>query len=113
MSSDESLQRSIVDPGGWHIDEWPFAGPHRPIQARAINCTSRILAERLSGQAVCIVVRERVAVAGYEPYESSAYSGHSLRAGLATSAAQAKVSTLKIRKQRARQRKRCFRLTWA
>jgi hypothetical protein len=45
---------------------------------------------------VCIVVRERVAAAGYDP---SGYSGHSLRAGLATSAVQAGVSTLKIRGQ--------------
>jgi hypothetical protein len=49
-----------------------------------------------SAEAVCIVVRERVAAAGYEP---SGYSDHSLRAGLATSAVQAGVSTLKIRQQ--------------
>jgi DNA replication protein DnaC len=36
-------------------------------------------AERLSGEAVCIVVRERVAAAGYDP---SGFSGHSLRSGL-------------------------------
>jgi integrase len=50
----------------------------------------------LSAEAVCIVVRECVAAAGYDP---TGYSGHSLRAGFATSAAQAGVSTLKIRGQ--------------
>jgi hypothetical protein len=56
----------------------------------------RVLNLRLSGEAVCLVVRERVAAAGFDP---AAYSGHSLRAGLATSAAQAGVSSLKIRQQ--------------
>jgi integrase len=51
-------------------------------------------AERLSGEAVCIVVRERVAAAGYDP---SGFSGHSLRSGLATSAAQAGVAPWRIR----------------
>jgi integrase len=55
-----------------------------------------VSADRLSGEAVCIVVRERVAAAGCDP---SGFSGHSLRAGFATSAAQAGVSTLKIRAQ--------------
>lgn len=43
-----------------------------------------------------LVVKERVAAAGIDPFM---YSGHSLRAGLATSAAQAGVSTWKIRQQ--------------
>jgi integrase len=51
---------------------------------------------RLSGEAVSLVVRERVAAAGLDP---SRYSGHSLRAGLATSAAQAGVPTWRIRAQ--------------
>ncbi len=63
---------------------------------RRVDRHRRVSAERLSGEAVCIVVRERVAAAGYEP---SGFSGHSLRAGLATSAVQAGVSTLKIRAQ--------------
>jgi integrase len=41
-------------------------------------------------------VRERVASAGIDP---TGYSGHSLRAGFATSAAQTGVSTIKIRQQ--------------
>jgi integrase len=43
-----------------------------------------------------LVVRERVEAAGFDP---RGYSGHSLRAGFATSASQAGVSTLKIRAQ--------------
>jgi integrase len=51
---------------------------------------------RLSGEAVSLVVRERIAAAGLDP---ARYSGHSLRAGLATSAAQAGVPTWRIRAQ--------------
>jgi site-specific recombinase XerD len=51
---------------------------------------------RLSGDAVSEVIRERIAAAGIDP---NGYSGHSLRAGFATSAAQAGASTLKIRAQ--------------
>lgn len=43
-----------------------------------------------------MVVKERLAAAGIDP---AGYSGHSLRAGLATSAAQAGVSSWKIRQQ--------------
>ena len=52
--------------------------------------------ERLSGDAVSEVIRERLAAAGLDP---EGYSGHSLRAGFATSAAQAGASTIKIRQQ--------------
>ena len=51
---------------------------------------------RLSGEGVSEVIRERLAAIGID---SNGYSGHSLRAGFATSAAQAGVSTLKIRAQ--------------
>jgi integrase len=68
---------------------------HGPI-FRRVDRHGRVSAERPSGEAVCLVVRERVAAAGYDP---SSFSGHSLRSGLATSAVQAGVSTLKIRGQ--------------
>lgn len=45
---------------------------------------------------MALVVRERVAALGYDAVD---YSGHSLRAGFATSAAQAGVSSWKIRAQ--------------
>ena len=51
---------------------------------------------RLSGEAVALVIKERLAAIGIEPER---YSGHSLRAGFVTSAAQAGVSSWKIREQ--------------
>jgi integrase len=63
---------------------------------RPVDRHGRIHAARLSGEAVSLVVRERVAAAGLDP---TRYSGHSLRAGLATSAAQAGVPTWRIRTQ--------------
>lgn len=79
------------------LDHWlEAAGIDEGPIFRRVDRHGRVMAERLSGEAVCLVVRERVATAGYEPL---AYSGHSLRAGLATSAAQAGVPSLKIRQQ--------------
>lgn len=49
---------------------------------------------RLSGEAVAMIVKEAVGWLGFDPDH---YSGHSLRAGLATSAAMAGVPTHKIR----------------
>lgn len=63
---------------------------------RRVDRHDRILPEAISGEAVCLVVRERVAAAGYDP---NGFSGHSLRAGLATSAAEAGVATWRIRRQ--------------
>jgi integrase len=51
---------------------------------------------RLSAEAVSSVVKNRVAAAGFNP---AGYSGHSLRAGLVTSAAQAGIASWKIRQQ--------------
>lgn len=63
---------------------------------RPIDRHHRVDVKQLSGEAVCLIVKERVRLAGIDP---SGYSGHSLRAGLATSAAQAGVSSSKIRQQ--------------
>jgi len=63
---------------------------------RPVDRHGRIHSARLSGEAVSLVVRERTAAAGLDP---APYSGHSLRAGLATSAAQAGVPTWRIRAQ--------------
>jgi integrase len=63
---------------------------------RPIDRHGRMGEKPLSAEAVCLVVKERVRRAGLDPY---GYSGHSLRAGLATSAAQGGVSTRKIRQQ--------------
>ena len=56
----------------------------------------RVHEGRLSGEGVLLVVKERTAAAGLDPAQ---YTGHSLRAGLATSASQAGVPTWRIRAQ--------------
>jgi integrase len=63
---------------------------------RPVDRHGRVAPDRLSDEAVSTVVKERVAQAGFDPDE---YSGHSLRAGLATSAAQAGISSWRIRQQ--------------
>lgn len=63
---------------------------------RPIDRYGRIRSSRLSGEAVSSIVRERTAAAGIDP---DGFSGHSLRAGFATSAAQAGVPTDKIKAQ--------------
>lgn len=50
----------------------------------------------LSGQVVAVIVKDRVRILGLDPNK---FSGHSLRAGLVTSAAQAGVSNYKIKQQ--------------
>ncbi len=63
---------------------------------RPVDRHGEVGAHRLSSEGVSLVIKERVAVVGLDPDE---YSGHSLRAGLATSAAAAGVSSWKIRQQ--------------
>ncbi|MEP9373859.1 site-specific integrase [Mesorhizobium sp. KR1-2] len=63
---------------------------------RSVDRHGRIADQRLSSEAVSIIVKGRTEAAGFDP---NAYSGHSLRAGLATSAAMAGASTWKIRAQ--------------
>jgi integrase len=63
---------------------------------RPVDRHGRLASTRLTGDAVSVIVKERVAGAGMDP---SGFSGHSLRAGFATSASQAGVSSLKIRAQ--------------
>lgn len=63
---------------------------------RPVDRYGRIDVGRLSPDAVASVVKAGVQEIGLDP---TCYSGHSLRAGLATSAAMAGVSTLDIRKQ--------------
>ncbi len=63
----------------------------RPVDRHGHTADSR-----LSGEAVAVVVKARAEAAGLD---AARYSGHSLRAGLATSAAVAGVSSNKIRQQ--------------
>jgi integrase len=79
------------------LEQWLSAsGISEGALFKPIDRHQRVGQKRLSGEAVCLVVRERVQEAGINP---RGYSGHSLRAGLATSAAQAGVSSWKIRQQ--------------
>ncbi len=63
---------------------------------RPVDRHGRVHDARLSGEAVSLVVKGRAAAVGLDPDD---YSGHSQRAGLATSAAAAGVSSWKIRQQ--------------
>ena len=60
---------------------------------RPVGKSSAVGSRRLSAQAVNLVVKKHIAQIGLPP---AGYSGHSLRAGLVTSAARAGVSTHKI-----------------
>ncbi len=63
---------------------------------RLVDRHGTISSDRLSSEAVCLVLKSRLERAGIDP---KGFSGHSLRAGFATSAAQAGVSAQKIRQQ--------------
>lgn len=79
------------------IDRWQaISGASDGAVFRPVDRHGKIDDGRLSGEAVSLVVKERVEAAGIEP---TGYSGHSLRAGLATSSAQAGVPVFKIRQQ--------------
>jgi integrase len=79
------------------LEQWLTAsGITEGALFRPVDRHHRVGPKRLSAEAVCLVVRERIQAAGIDPGN---YSGHSLRAGLATSAAQAGVSSWRIRQQ--------------
>lgn len=63
---------------------------------RPVDWLDRVQKTRLSGEAVPIILRERMKAARLDP---TGFSGHSLRAGFATSAARAGVASYKIRQQ--------------
>lgn len=63
---------------------------------RRIDKAENVLAGRLGAQAVSLVIKHRAAEAGLDP---AMYSGHSLRAGFATSAVKAGAPTASIRAQ--------------
>jgi integrase len=79
------------------LDHWlAVSGIEAGPVFRPVDRHGRVASERLSGEAVSLVVKERVAAVGIDP---TGFSGHSLRAGFTTSAVQVGVSTLKIRSQ--------------
>jgi integrase len=63
---------------------------------RRINKYGTVMNAGITPQSVALVVKERAQAAGLD---AAQYSGHSLRAGLATSAAKAGVAGWKIRQQ--------------
>ncbi len=63
---------------------------------RSVTKHGQISETELSAEAVAVIVKKRAVAVGLDPAN---YSGHSLRAGLVTSAAQAGVSSWKIRQQ--------------
>ena len=88
------MERLCVERGE-NIAQMIMRGRHGPV-FRPVDRHGRVATERLSGEAVSLIVKERVAAAGID---ASGFSGHSLRAGFATSATLAGVSSLKIRAQ--------------
>ena len=79
------------------LEEWlARSGIAEGAIFRPIDRHGRIGLEPLSGEAVSLIVKERVRAAGINP---AGYSGHSLRSGLATSAARAGIPSWKIRQQ--------------
>ena len=79
------------------LEHWlEIAGIDTGSIFRPVCRHGHISPHRLSGEAVSAIVKARVELIGLKPEE---YSGHSLRSGLATSAAMAGVSSWKIRQQ--------------
>ena len=79
------------------LDQWQaISGATTGPVFRSMDSSGYASPDRLSREAVSIIVKKRVAAAGFDPER---YSGHSLRAGLATSAAMAGASSWKIRQQ--------------
>lgn len=108
------LQRSKTDQAGeGRVIAIPrIRGRHDPVRAlsewlkmaditsgpifRRMSRADRILASRLTGQAVALVVKRRAFEVGLDP---SRLAGHSLRAGFVTNAARNGASTSSIRRQ--------------
>jgi integrase len=79
------------------LDAWfERSGIRDAAVFRSVNRHGVICNGRLSAEAVSLIIKQRVAAIGLDP---TAYSGHSLRAGFVTSAAQAGVPTWRIRQQ--------------
>lgn len=80
-----------------HLTDWlTHAGIEQGPLFRSIDRHGHISPDRLSGDAVATIMKKRVEAAGFDP---ATFSGHSLRAGFATSAVLAGASTFKIREQ--------------
>jgi len=79
------------------LQEWlQISGITSGLIFRGVTRHGHISEFGLSPQSVALVVKERAAAVGLD---ATQYAGHSLRAGLVTSAAQAGISSWKIRQQ--------------
>jgi integrase len=79
------------------LDSWlAMSGIANGPLFRAVSKAGKVLGDPLSAAAVATIVKQRVAQIGLDP---GRYSGHSLRAGFATSAAAAGLSTREIKEQ--------------
>lgn len=78
------------------VREWLLASGINDGPVFRAMSGNRVLDRRLSDQSVSLIVKAGVAALGRSP---EAYSGHSLRAGFVTSAAQAGVGFLMIQQQ--------------
>ncbi len=79
------------------LSEWlEFSGIEDGAVFRRVDRHGNLIDQRLSGEAVSLMIKGRVADA---ELDAEGYSGHSLRAGFATSAAATGISSWKIRQQ--------------
>ncbi|WP_276620586.1 site-specific integrase [Syntrophomonas wolfei] len=101
----EGQGRKVAIPYGSNCDTCPVRSLQLWLEAsgissgpvfRSVNRHGNLQANRLSDKAVALVVKRTAEAAGLD---SSKYSGHSLRAGMATSAAAAGVSERAIMNQ--------------
>lgn len=97
--------REVGIPRGQHASTCPVravqswmatAGISTGPLFRAVNRHGHIADQRLSDKAVALIVKRSAAAAGLDP---TVFAGHSLRAGLATSAAAAGISERSIMDQ--------------
>lgn len=90
------LGRGVVCPV-LALQEWlAVSGITEGAIFRGVNRHGAISASAMTSQVVALVVKERAIAVGLDP---DRYAGHSLRAGLVTSAAKLGVSSWKIRQQ--------------
>ena len=81
----------------WAVENWRAAAKiEKGPLFRVMNRHGQVLDKRLSGEAVAMVVKRYVWWLGYDVED---FAGHSLRAGLATSAAAAGISERAIMNQ--------------
>ena len=100
----EGAGRKVGIPYGWNrwcpvsaLNEWlEIGGIEDGPVFHSVDRHGNAFGGRLSGEAVSLIIKARVTAVDLAPEE---YSGHSLRARLATSAVAAGVSSWKIRQQ--------------